>query len=184
MWSLQTLRQLMTSGYGTSINIPELVSDTSSVLRPVSSSALEVLLKGLPEMLLRQYEYEDPIVRGGKHLMHSTFFKELIALGCDLGLDSLPCCKETHKWAWFRRYCVAARVATALIHRTPLPQTFCIEVRKKIIEMVADDEAFSLDHERHAIFKAGHDEQLLLWLHRKPEVLSSCVMSVLLCYCE
>ena len=32
MWSLQTLRQLMTSGYGTSINIPELVSDTSSVL--------------------------------------------------------------------------------------------------------------------------------------------------------
>ena len=70
-----------------------------------------------------------------------------------------------------------------MIHRTPLPQTFCIEVkkkiimmlmmmmmmmqvRKKIIEMVADDEAFSLDHESHAIFKAGHDEQLLLWLHR------------------
>ena len=173
MWSLQTLRQLMTSGYGTSINIPALVSETSagadSLLRPVSSSALEVLLKGLPEMLLRQYEYEDPIVRGGKHLMHSTFFKELIALGCDLGLDSLPCCKETHKWAWFRRYCVAARVATALINRTPLPQTFCVEVRKKIIEMVADDEAFSLDHESHAIFKAGHDEQLLVWLHRKPE---------------
>jgi len=170
MWSLQTLRQLMTSGYGTSINIPALVSETSpDVLRPVSSSALEVLLKGLPEMLLRQYEYEDPIVRGGKHLMHSTFFKELIALACDLGLDSLPCCKETHKWAWFRRYCVAARVATALINRTPLPQTFCIEVRKKIIEMVADDEAFSLDHESHAIFKSGHDEQLLLWLHRKPE---------------
>ena len=178
MWSLQTLRQLMTSGYGTSINIPELVSDTNSVLRPVSSSALEVLLKGLPEMLLRQYEYEDPIVRGGKHLMHSTFFKELIALGCDLGLDSLPCCKETHKWAWFRRYCVAARVATALIHRTPLPSTFCIEVRKKIIEMVADDEAFSLDHESHAIFKAGHDEQLLLWLHRKPEVLSFIACSL------
>ena len=36
----------------------------------------------------------------------------------------------------FRRYCVAARVATALIHRTPLPQTFCIEVRKKIIMMI------------------------------------------------
>ena len=170
MWSLQTLRQLMTSGYGMSLNIPALVSETSpDVLRPVSSSALEVLLKGLPEMLLRQYEYEDPVVRGGKHLMHSTFFKELIALACDLGLDSLPCCKETHKWSWFRRYCVAARVATALINRTPLPQTFCIEVRKKIIEMVADDEAFSLDHESHAIFKAGHDEQLLLWLHRKPE---------------
>ena len=130
MWSLQTLRQLMTSGYGMSLNIPALVSETSpDALRPVSSSALEVLLKGLPEMLLRQYEYEDPVVRGGKHLMHSTFFKELIALACDLGLDSLPCCKETHKWSWFRRYCVAARVATALINRTPLPQTFCVEVR-------------------------------------------------------
>ena len=77
MWSLQTLRQLMTSGYGTSINIPALVSESSPDhgLRPVSSSALEVLVKGLPEMLLRQYEYEDPVVRGGKHLIHSTFFK-------------------------------------------------------------------------------------------------------------
>ena len=103
MWSLQTLRQLMTSGYGMSINIPALISESSpDVMRPVSSSALEVLLKGLPEMLLRQHEYEDPIVRGGKHLLHSTFFKELVALACDLGLDSLPCCTETYKWSWFR----------------------------------------------------------------------------------
>ena len=103
MWSLQTLRQLMTSGYGMSINIPALISESSpDVMRPVSSSALEVLLKGLPEMLLRQHEYEDSIVRGGKHLLHSTFFKELVALACDLGLDSLPCCTETYKWSWFR----------------------------------------------------------------------------------
>ena len=55
MWSLQTLRQLMTSGYGKSLNIPALVSETSpDTLMPVSSSALEVLLKGLPEMLLWQ----------------------------------------------------------------------------------------------------------------------------------
>jgi len=108
-------------------------------------------------------------VRGGKHLLHSTFFKELVALACDLGLDSLPCCTETYKWSWFRRYCVAARVATALINRTTLPQPFCLDVRKKIMEMVAEDEAFNLEHENHSIFKAGHDEQLLLWLHRKPE---------------
>ena len=60
----------MTSGYGMSLNIPALVSETSpDALRPVSSSALEVLLKGLPDMLLRQYED----------------FKELIVLDCDLG---------------------------------------------------------------------------------------------------
>ena len=166
MWSLQTLRQLMTSGYGMSLNIPAMVSE-QDISRQVS--ALGVLLKGLPEMLLRQYEYEDPIVRGGKHLFHSKFFKELVALACDLGLDSLPCCTETYKWSWFRRYCVAARVATSLINRNCLPQTFCLDVRKKIMEMCAEDEIFTLDHENHNLFKFGHDEQLLLWLHRKPE---------------
>jgi len=168
MWSLQTLRQLMTSGYGLSLNIPALVSE-QDIPRQVTGSALSVLLKGLPEMLLRQYEYEDPVVRGGKHLFHSNFFKELVALACDLGLDSLPCCTETYKWTWFRRYCVAARVATSLINRSSLPQQFCLDVRKKIMEMCSEDELFTLDHENHAIFKFGPDEQLLHWLHRKPE---------------
>ena len=178
MWSLQTLRQLMTTGPGLQLNVPALISEGrgeeggaggGTGLR-VSSSALEVLLKGLPEMLLRQYEYEDPVVRAGKQLLHSNFFKELVALACDLGLDSLPCCTEAgYRWTWFRRYCVAARVATALIHRTPLPGPFCLEVRKKIIEMVAEDEAFCLDYESHAVFKAGSDEQLLVWLARRPE---------------
>merc|ERR1712051_1103417 len=103
-------------------------SSTPVILRPlVSDTALAVLVKGLPEMLLRQYEYEDPVVRAGKQLLHSNFFKELVALACDLGLDSLPCCTEAgYRWTWFRRYCVAARVATALIHRTPLPGPFCL----------------------------------------------------------
>ena len=180
MWSLQTLRTLMTSGYGLSLNIPALVSEqvvpdacaavAAVVPRPLTGSSLGVLLQGLPEMLLRQYEYEDPIVRGGKHLFHSTFFRELVALACDLGLDSLPCCTETsYKWSWFRRYCIAARVATALINRTMLPQQFCLDVRKKIMEMCAEDEVFTLDYESHAVFKLGHDEQLLQWLHRQPE---------------
>ena len=94
--------------------------------------ALSVLIKGLPEMLLRQFEYEDPIVRGGKHLLHSSFFKELVALACDLGLDALLCATSgegvgsstpaSYKWTWFKRYCTAARVASALISRLDLPQ--------------------------------------------------------------
>lgn len=32
-------------------------------------------MKGLPEALERQFEYEDPVVRGGKQLLHSPFFK-------------------------------------------------------------------------------------------------------------
>ena len=72
-------------------------------------SYLILVILGLPEMLLRQYEYEDPIVRGGKHLLHSSFFKELTALACEIGLDGLPGCSETFKWAWFRRFCIASR---------------------------------------------------------------------------
>lgn len=51
-----------------------------------------------------------------------------MALACDLELDTLPCCAETHKWAWFRRYCTASRVAVALDKRTPLPRPFLDEV--------------------------------------------------------
>lgn len=40
-----------------------------------SGSALAALVKGLPETLERQFEYEDPVVRGGKQLLHSPFFK-------------------------------------------------------------------------------------------------------------
>ena len=54
-------------------------------------------------MLIRQFEYEDPIVRGGKHLLHSPFFKELVALACDLQLDSLPCCSGDYFPAEKRR---------------------------------------------------------------------------------
>lgn len=36
-------------------------------------------MKGLPEALERQFEYEDPIVRGGKQLLHSPFFKVILA---------------------------------------------------------------------------------------------------------
>lgn len=58
----------------------------------------------------------------------------LVALACDLELDTLPCCAETHKWAWFRRYCMASRVAVALDKRTPLPRLFLDEVQRRILE--------------------------------------------------
>ncbi|KAK0097381.1 hypothetical protein PV326_002182 [Microctonus aethiopoides] len=131
--------------------------------------ALSSLLGSLPQALLRQYEYEDPAVRGGKQLMHSDFFKVLVALACDLELDSMPCCLEIHKWSWFRRYCLAARVAKSLINRTPLPKSFCVDVAKRMIEMTSDIDGESKDYENHELFKREHDEQLLLWVNRRPE---------------
>uniref|UniRef100_A0AAY4E4J6 E3 ubiquitin-protein ligase HERC2 n=1 Tax=Denticeps clupeoides TaxID=299321 RepID=A0AAY4E4J6_9TELE len=134
-----------------------------------TGSALAALVKGLPEALQRQYEYEDPIVRGGKQLLHSPFFKVLVALACDLELDTLPCCAETHKWAWFRRYCTASRVAIALDKRTPLPRPFLDEVAKKIRELMADHENMNSLHESHEVFKREHDEQLVQWMNRRPD---------------
>ncbi|XP_063244096.1 E3 ubiquitin-protein ligase HERC2 isoform X2 [Bacillus rossius redtenbacheri] len=166
MWALQKLRRLMVSRLGKLLDIPALLKMDHCI---TTDAALPALVKGLPQALLRQYEYEDPIVRSGKHLMHSDFFKVLVALACDLGLDSHPCCSENHKWSWFRRYCMAARVASALVNRTALPHSFCVEVRKKISEMAPDSSSMVFDHENHDIFKQAHDEQLLLWLHRRPE---------------
>ncbi|KAL4692525.1 hypothetical protein H8959_016335 [Pygathrix nigripes] len=91
MWALQRLGKLLTSEFGQSININRLLGENDGETRALSftGSALAALVKGLPEALQRQFEYEDPIV--------------LVALACDLELDTLPCCAETHKWAWFRR---------------------------------------------------------------------------------
>ena len=77
MWALQRLRKLLTTEYGQSINITRLLGDSEGESRSMSftGSALAALVKGLPEALQRQYEYEDPIVRGGKQLLHSPFFK-------------------------------------------------------------------------------------------------------------
>ncbi|XP_017066913.1 probable E3 ubiquitin-protein ligase HERC2 [Drosophila eugracilis] len=118
--------------------------------RPQDPS-LSALLKPLIPELLRQYEYEEPQVRGGIHLMHSDYFKTLAALACDMQLDAtLPATSssstaatgstsstgDVHKWAWFKRYCIAVRVAQSLIRRTELPRAFCLEVRKKFCEML------------------------------------------------
>ncbi|TWW57508.1 E3 ubiquitin-protein ligase HERC2 [Takifugu flavidus] len=185
MWALQRLRKLLTTEYGQSININRLLGESEGEARSVSftGSALAALVKGLPEALQRQYEYEDPIVRGGKQLLHSPFFKAceyityiaiqthtvLVALACDLELDTLPCCAETHKWAWFRRYCTASRVAIALDQRTSLPRPFLEEVTKKIRELMADHESMNSLHESHDLFKREHDEQLVQWMNRRPD---------------
>lgn len=74
MWSLQQLHMIL-------VGEKTLISSYSSsgllLQQQLKSndSALDNLLKELPESLLRQYEYEDISVRAGLHLMHSDFFK-------------------------------------------------------------------------------------------------------------
>lgn len=89
-----------------------------------------------------------------------------MALACDLGLDTLPCCSEAHKWAWFRRYCNAARVAVAMVKRTSLPTQFAEEVMKKIQDITNNGDNSGRMHERHNMFLQEQDEQLLQWINR------------------
>ncbi|XP_053987984.1 E3 ubiquitin-protein ligase HERC2 isoform X2 [Hylaeus volcanicus] len=145
----------------------QVVYTTRPTIRP--DLALSSLLGSLPQALLKQYAYEDPLVRGGKQLMHSDFFKVLVALACDIELDGMQCCSEIYKWSWFRRYCLSARVAKSLVNRTPLPKPFCHGVMMRINEMITAGEGSSKDHENHELFKQEHDEQLLQWLNRRPE---------------
>lgn len=102
--------------------------------KPLDPS-LNVFLTPLIECLLKQYEFEESHVRSGVQLMHSDYLKSLSALACDMQLDTLLINSDMQKWSWFRRYCSAVRVAQSIIYRTPLPDTFCAEVRKKIVEM-------------------------------------------------
>lgn len=96
----------------------------------------------------------------------------LAALACDLGLDSVLHCAEVHKWVWFRRYCLASRVASALENRTQLPNAFREEVLKKVQEVSLDNERVDRDYEDVSIFTREQDEQLLLWLNRYNDVSS------------
>lgn len=91
----------------------------------------------------------------------------LVALACDLELDKMIGVADNHKWLWFRKYCHAARVAKSLIHRTPLPLSFRMEVRKKVYDPNLDINMEEYqDYENNQIFKKEHDEQLLIWLNR------------------
>lgn len=104
-------------------------------IAPKPLDGMLVFLSPIMPALLRQYEYEEPLVRAGLYLMHSDYFKNLASLACDLQLDQWIQPSLNHKWAWFKRYCTAVRVAQSIIKRTEVPETFCLEVREKLADM-------------------------------------------------
>ena len=99
--------------------------------------------------------------------MYIYIFQVLIALACDLELDSLPLSAEAeHKWVWFKKYCLASRVAQSLELRQKLPAKFCSEVCSKLVEICAEGENITNEYLDHSVFKQELDEQLLIWLNR------------------
>ncbi|CAG9110153.1 unnamed protein product [Plutella xylostella] len=140
-----------------------------------ASSVSPAALQRLPALLHAQYELEEPALRTGSHLLHSSYLKELAWLACSLRMDARLCTgPESLRWAWFKKYCLSQRTATALTQRLPLPQPFIIEVRKRLADLgVYNPEEINVDA-RHAWednvkFTKLHDEQLLHWVNKRPE---------------
>lgn len=69
MWCLEKLCEFMKSPLRKMLSLPSF-SQTEK-----EDSSLSNLLKALPKLLLKQYEYEDQHVKRGKQLMYSPFFK-------------------------------------------------------------------------------------------------------------
>ena len=61
---------------------------------------------------------------------------------------------------------MAARVAAAIVKRGTLPVVFCEEVMKKIQDIADEQEALTVAHTDHSVFRQEQDEQLLLWMNR------------------
>ncbi|ETN64680.1 hect E3 ubiquitin ligase [Anopheles darlingi] len=136
IWSLKKMHQLLCSTT-TSSSSNHSNQASRDGLKPTDPAVMEILTPLVP-IILRQYDYEEPQVRSGIHLMHSEYFKTLVALACDMHMDTLLLPQsDPHRWAWFRRYCAAVRVAQALTRRVNLPAPFCLEVRKKLAEIAS-----------------------------------------------
>ncbi|XP_053679051.1 probable E3 ubiquitin-protein ligase HERC2 [Anopheles nili] len=161
IWSLKKMHQLLCSS-----GCNSLPKDGP---RATDASVLEILTPLVP-IILRQYEYEEPQVRSGIHLMHSEYFKTLVALACDMHLDTLLLPQaDPHRWAWFRRYCWAVRVAQALIRRANLPASFCLEVRNKLAEIASPatpaQTTASVQSSSSATSQTGTDGMIVSLLH-------------------
>lgn len=81
--ALEVLSKSLTGRSSIPLGASLTFSGNSSVLEfspnvhclPTPAILIPKGLRGLPDLLLKQYDYEEPIVRSGKHLMYSPFFK-------------------------------------------------------------------------------------------------------------
>ncbi|XP_013183359.2 probable E3 ubiquitin-protein ligase HERC2 [Amyelois transitella] len=132
-------------------------------------------LHHLPQLLLAQYEHEEPLLRTGTHLMHTHYLKELAWLACGLRMDTRVCNgPEAGRWAWFKKYCLCIRTADALIRRVPMPIMFLADVRKRLSDLGVynvDENSTDAQYpwEDNTKFTRQHDEQLLHWVNKRPE---------------
>ncbi|KAF6037593.1 HERC2 [Bugula neritina] len=168
LWALNKLRHIISSpstdSRFTKSNSAESEDGGEGEYRSVELSSL---IKGLPETILQQYRYEEPLIRSCKQLGHSPFFQVMVALACDLELDFAPEMGDK-KWDWLRQYCLASRVAYSIFDRKPFPLQFLKEVRQSISE-IDSSPLRDFQYEDNSVFRLELDTQLVHWLNKRPD---------------
>jgi len=76
MWALQNMRRLLR------LDMDQLNIGTNRGDSPISVLSSLLQVQGLPQALLRQHDYEEPAVRAGKQLVHSSFFQVNFSCHC------------------------------------------------------------------------------------------------------
>lgn len=74
MWCLNKICEFLKSPLRKMLNLQSFPPTDKE------DSPLSNLLKALPKLLLKQYEYEDQYVKRGKQLLYSVFFKVSLIL--------------------------------------------------------------------------------------------------------
>jgi E3 ubiquitin-protein ligase HERC2 len=165
MWAIKQLERLISSPQGGRYLVPAIMGGNRGQ-QAGGVTALSSLLKGLPDILYKQYSYELPHINSGTQLFHSSFFQSLVSLACNLELDTLETCRDSVKWQWFSQYCMAARMCHSLQFSHPLPPPVARAIKEKVALLKLPEEEDHAQYLSSKIFGMDQDHQLILWLQR------------------
>lgn len=139
-----------------------------------TAPCLTAFIENLPVHMFKQYNYENPYVSSGKHLIYSDYLKCLVALALSLSFEKALCYNRSPpnyedstsfvpEASWLRLVSQAAEASKALICRTIFPSEFLLHkpeiAQPEYWPMACDNEVWTL--------KA--DEEIMSWATGLPQ---------------
>ena len=136
---------------------------------------IERPLAGLANLLQVQYEYEEAVVRPGRHLVFSVFCRKLVSLALAMRFDKI--CPVFEQASWFQRLVQFVQVAKSLSERQQWPDWFQSTVNFRIASSNLGNKPLDKDKDSdrsegyldNSKFSPGQDEQLVVWYNQAPE---------------
>lgn len=157
LWVFEYFRQFLVALEKTSA-VPATVVGLKSVVTTGLADTLLIRLK-------KQFDYEEPLVRGGSRLSFSFALKLLISVASDAALDS-QLETEWRSSGFIKKFCHVARVVDSMTLGTLVPPPFSREVLARLAELSFDPAGFC--HDDNSKFGPQADAQLVDWYQRRP----------------